>query len=474
MRKKSEIILITLKNLLAAAVVIFLVAILVFLIQGWVIDSNGKTIQTGLVQFGANVSGSTVEIGQKTLSEKTNTKSQVIPGEHEFKIWREGYETWYRKTSVAAEQVLWLNYARLVPKEKKLDSFFDIQNLRSAKFSKDKDKALMVGEKEGLMKLWLVKLGELQKIQEIPLSADIFAREIGEGADVFADISKNISIEELNQDATRAVLKWENGDRAEWIYVDISSPEKSFNMTDNFGFEFSRISPIDRNFDKIYSLNGEELREIDTSEKTISAKKIDRVVDFSAYGEELLTLVRKNKTSGFDTEIYRIKDSKSDVVMSGNSVQPKFRISEYFNEKYAYILSGKKITIFKGSEWRGEKKPKKFKEFEVDFETLIFEVNREGRILQASGENRSATYDLETLSRYNIKSGRLNWLDNFILYNFEKGKFTIRDFDGSNRQEIFGVLPEFPIVLSRDEKYIYGFTVKADGNWQLTRVKMIL
>ncbi len=141
-RRKPSTISIILKNLITVLTVVAIVVVLIFLIQGWIINPDGKTIQTGLVQFATNVSGSTVQIDEKTLSEKTTTKHQVVPGKYTFKMTREGYESWSRTASVGAGEILWLNYARLIPKNKTTESFFNIENLKTVKFSQNKRKNL--------------------------------------------------------------------------------------------------------------------------------------------------------------------------------------------------------------------------------------------------------------------------------------------------------------------------------------------
>jgi hypothetical protein len=213
-RQKREKIIIILKNIATIFVVFSMVFVLIFLIQGWVIDFNdGKTVRTGLVQFASNINGSTVEVGEKTLSEKTNTKTQLKPGEYEFKMWFEKYELWYRKASVKSGEVLWLNYARLVPKEKKITSHLQFENLKSVKFSDNKEKAFVINETdEGLANFSIVQLGETPKTTEVKVPESLFSRELADGENTFSKIAENITIESLNENATRAILKWKNGE----------------------------------------------------------------------------------------------------------------------------------------------------------------------------------------------------------------------------------------------------------------------
>ena len=138
------------------------------------------------------------------------------------------------------------------------------------------------------------------------------------------------------------------------------------------------------------------------------------------------------------------------------------------------MLSEKTLKIYKGNEWFGSSQPKIAKTLSLDFDAENIDLNSEMRILKISSSQKTVNYDLETSSKYEISNGNLRWLDDFVLYDYENEKITVRDFDGSNKYSIFEALSEFGISLSRDEKYIYGFKKNSSGNFELVRVKMII
>ncbi len=473
-QKNHQNLMIILKNFLTMCTVLLLVIVLVFVIQGWVINSKGETVQTGLVQFASNISGATVEIGKKTLNEKTTTKSQVIPGEYEFKIWREGYETWYRKTSVRGGRILWLNYARLIPKEKKVQSFFNIENVKAVKYSVDNKKALIIGEDSvGIAKFWIVEFGESPKISEISLPEKLFDRNLADGEKYLQGIAGYLTIENLSENATRAILRWKKDDSQKWILADFNDSSKSVNLNDNFGLNFSKIRPLNRDYSKFYVLSEKALRELDFDRMTISANLLNDIVDFENYNDSVLSFIKQDKEGIFSVGIFE-KGNQSVILSKDNSSLPKIAISRYYNENYVHVLANKKLQIYKGSDWVGANKPKLIKKVEFDFEPTGINLNQEGRIVSVSSNDKTATYDIETNSKYDIASGDLSWLDNFILYNFKNDKITLRDFDGYNVHSVLECSHDFGAILSRDEKFIYGFRQKKDGKFELVRLKMIL
>ena len=465
--------IIILKNIITVISVMVIVVFLIFLIQGWVINPDGKTVQTGLVQFATNVSGSTVQINDKILGEKTTTKQQVVPGKYTFKMTQKGYEPWSRTASVGAGEILWLNYARLVPENKITESFFDIENLKAVKFSQNKQKVLAINEDlSGFVKFWLIELGENPKKTEIIVPDKLFERSLAEGENYLSGVAENLSIEGLSENASRAILKWKNGENYEWLLIDVSDTKKSINLADEFGLNFSKIVARDKGYVRFYALANNEIREINIENSTISAKILDGVVDFDMYNENILGYV-ENKDSVYSVGIYE-NGGKTTLIAQNLPAQPKIVVGRYYNENYIHVLSEKTLKIYKGNEWIGNNQPKIAKTLSLDFDAENIDLNSEMRILKISLNQKTVSYDLETGSKYEISNGGLRWLDDFVLCGRENEKITVRDFDGSNKYSIFEALSEFGVSLSRDEKYIYGFKKNSSGNFELVRVKMII
>ncbi|MDO4872194.1 MAG: PEGA domain-containing protein [bacterium] len=472
-RQKRQTLLIWLKNILSLCSIFTIGAVLIFIIQGWTINSNGEPIRTGLVQFATNISGSVVEVGDKTLSERTNTKTQLAPGEYEFKMWSEGYETWYRKTSVAASEVLWLNYARLVPKEKKTETFLQLEDLKAIKFAKNGQKALAITENaDKIAHFWLIELADSPRITEVSFPENLFNRKLEENETYLQNVAENLSIDELNEDATRAILKWQNGENANWLAVNLSNTAESRNLTSDFSVNISKIVARDKNHNSFFALTDGELREISLGNSTISANLLNNLVDFEKYNENILAFVQKNDQGKFTAGIFERGRSDTALIAQNLNSQPKIAIGRYYSENYLHVLNGETLQIYKGDSWIGGNQPRIYKTLTLDFVAEGFSLNEEMRFLKISSSEKTQIYDLETNSKYVLNGGGFAWLDNFILYNFQNHQLMMRDFDGSNVQGIFEIEPEFGAKLSNNERYIYGISKNESGIFELKRVRM--
>ena len=96
--------------------VVVIVALLMLVVLGYSFNQrDGKLEQGGLLQFASIPTGASVTLDELTLSSRTNTKATVATGSHSVSFDRSGYRTWKKTIAIAAGQVGWVNYARLIP-----------------------------------------------------------------------------------------------------------------------------------------------------------------------------------------------------------------------------------------------------------------------------------------------------------------------------------------------------------------------
>ena len=265
---QKENLIIFLKNFAMTITVITIVVILVFLTQGWTLDPKGSFERNGLVQFFSSVTGATIEIGDQKLAEKTNTKTLLSAGTHEFKIWKEGYETWYRKTQVKEGEILWLNYARLIPKQKRIDSFLDIQNLKTAKVLPNKEKILIAQEdNKKSIKFSLINLqNDTPNIKELG-----YLNVLQENNSKENSIS-NIEIQEISRNNNRFIFTYNQNGSRHWLIGDVNNPSKFIDISKDFNLNnIAKIEAKNNEASILYIQDGQNLKELNVDSLTLSA-----------------------------------------------------------------------------------------------------------------------------------------------------------------------------------------------------------
>ncbi len=483
-RKKNLVII--LNNFLMISSVVLVVYLLVFMIQGWTLK-QGVVTQTGLVRLASTPQMATIEIGQNTLYSLTNTTANVAPGDHEFKIWREGYETWYRKTDVQAGQILWLNYARLIPKKKTTQKVSDFSGLEQIVEFPNGQKLLSLSKNtEGLTEFKITDIrNDSPKTETLKVPEALTIRDgsgqIGQSPEEHLAPYK-FTINHIASDGSRAIVKRQADDDFDWLLLDLNAPANSQNLTEKFNLEFDEIVPLNDSSTQIVVRTGEAVRLLNTNDNTVSASILNKVVDFEIYGNDIIGFVQKNDEK-FDVGVLKIGD-KPVIVARDYETVPKITVSRYYNENYINVLVDNKIQIYKSSSWPAVENNFKLSDtLEPSIEAKSFKLNNEGRFVLVQNNNSIWVYDFELGRDYTYslddKINSAKWLDNFILYDFpvsDEGKtmLTVRDFEGSNKHALVEADSKFPAFLSNNGRYIYVVQSGEDGSSQLTQLRMIL
>ena len=470
---QKENLIIFLKNFAMTITVITIVVILVFLTQGWTLDSKGSFERNGLVQFFSSVTGATVEIGDQKLAEKTNTKTLLSAGTHEFKIWKEGYETWYRKTQVKEGEILWLNYARLIPKQKRIDSFLDIQNLKTAKVLPNKEKILIAQEdNKKSIKFSLINLqNDTPNIKELG-----YLNVIQDNNSKENSIS-NVEIQEISRNNNRFIFTYNQNGSRHWLIGDVNNPSKFIDISKDFNLNnIAKIEAKNNEASILYIQDGQNLKELNVDSLTLSANILTDIETFTSR-ENIIASVQK-KTNSENNTVYSIhirRDNKNMLIKDNIPTAPTIALGRYYNESYVHVAIKDEIHIYKSSNW--SELMRLYKKIKANQDITSLNINDESRLLAIKTNSSTLMHDLETKETFTLDNNSPNkpiWIDNFHLANVTNNSLSIVDFDGANKHSLMPSLENMPIILSGNDKFLYTLSANSNGNISLLRLRMIL
>lgn len=491
-----------------------IVGILVFMIQGWTFSGNGAQ-QSGLVQFGSYPLNAVVEIGQRTLFGTTNTKATVLPGEYEFKIWKEGYETWYKKTEVSAGQLLWLNYARLVPKQKNEKIFDNLSGVvKQAAVSPNSQRIVMVNSDESNNPTFqTVDIRNDEPVfRNLPIDVELFYRpalpevdsdavqtelEIQEARlslDLEFNLASQIQIHAISKNSNYMILKQVHEDGVNWLLIDIERPERSQNLTRTFGVNFDQLEISSDDASRILVRTGSTIRQLNTQDGNISAVLVSDVTDLKVFEDQAVGFVQTQKADDkFSVGIMALAGgNQTPVIVARNLIGPDIQIGRYFNENYLHIYDEQELMIYKSSSWpvRGSNF-QLVKMIETDFKADFIQLNDEQRFVILSNDSQILIHDLELDLDYQVARDKSSdaeknaakptaWLDEYVMYGFNSdNQLVIKDFDGLNKHALMEADSSLPALLNNSGKYIYAFRkIEAknddgvDYHHQLVQLKM--
>lgn len=483
--KKKELIKRIATYTAMTSLVLIIVSGLVLVLLGYRFDSgNGRVEQGGLVQFASTPPGATVEVDGKPMNAKTPAKISVTAGTHEFVMWREGYETWRKTVDVKAGTLTWLNYTRLVPKDKSTASVAEYTALAASLPTTD-GQDILLQQDVALPTFQLVDLrADDIKSTTLTIPATIYSEAATVG------VTHNFRIDQWDTAGRYALIQHTYGDKKEWLVLDTRNADATTNVTTLLDIDISSAKFSGNGGSILYALSGSDLRKLDLADGTISRSLVSGVTSFELFESNVITYVGLDKADPAKRVVglYREGDSEPHIlrtVAGDMNVPLRVTTARYFNQDYVAISEGSKVDITSGeypsSSSDDNSSLATFGSFDFsgDVERLVFSPS--GDYLMVQSGAKFSSYDIEHKKVYSSSiSGDpkatvapLKWLDDNYIWSSHGGVVTIREFDGTNSHTINQAIDGQAVVLSQSGRYIYSVGKTPDG-YQLQRVRMIL
>lgn len=454
--------------------VITLVTILVLLMLGYRFNKTSNSLQQGgLVQFISRPSGATISIGSANLSNKTPTKITVNPGEYMATMSRKDYRSWSKMTEVRAGQVLWLNYAQLVPNTIETKQVLGLGDATDAMASNDgKMVAYFVNGKPQTLRVASIDTNN-------PTVKDISLPESLIGAK--ATVAPKLQYWSKDDDALLATISVAG--KTQWLYIDRNTPANSQNISTTYDLALQTVRFDPRSNSRVVAHTSDgDVRTIDVSNGTLSAVLATNVSKFSLFGNKHLLYIyinaEKLRTLGYLT---LGEKTGRDLPMVASDAQ-LIAGDEYFDTAYISVVSNKMQRVYRFADLPNSA-AKVALSSSLVFSSpisgipLFSSFHNSGRFVIVQSKTGYTTYDIE-LERYtntkfgNTQSQEVHWLDGYHVYYENAGKLNVAEFDGANSYQI-GPANGWMASLLNDGKYLYT-TVKTANGYSIQRSKMIV
>lgn len=466
--------------------VLIILTVTILFLQGFRLDSGNRLAQGALLQFNSTPNAADVIIDGKSTGVRTAGKQTVVAGIHTVLFSKDGYEDWTRSIDFAAGTLTWLDYARMVPKERTPEAVANFKTVVAAKASPD-NKFILVQEAADQPVFQLADLRSAEvKTSGLTLPADLYSDPTTVGVThVFAP-------DEWNVGGRYILVKHEYKDQLEWLMVDTENIAQSINITRLLSVDFKDLHFAGTNGQTLFGVASDNnIRKLDLSSATISRALVSNVEDFDVFSTDTISYIGIDPTDSTKrvAGIYQDGDDQPHVVRTVDSLDTvlKIAVGNYFNDNYVAIAEGSKVTLLMGSyQISGNNDMTDLKHFaDMDLPTTITQLSlspKSDYILAEAGTS-FMTYEIEhsRSSKGTLQSTPtspatpLRWLDIAHVWNKQNGSLVMRDFDNANIYSINTVAGNFDATISQNGRFFYsiGASTKAEG-FTLQRVKMIL
>jgi hypothetical protein len=482
--KKQFLIRRILLSVIATLAVIIIATVTILFMLGFRLDSGNRLAQGALLQFDSQPSGADVYVDGAAIGSRTATKQTVVAGTHTVKMTKNGYQDWARTLDLSAGTLTWLDYTRLVPKDRPVEKVTNYKTLAGLTISPDSKWAL-AQEMATTPTFQLVDLrSEAVKASQLVVPAALYSEPAVEA------VAHSFSIVSWDSGSRYALVKHLYRDQTEWLVVDTQNVTQTINVTRLLSVNFKDLQFAGTSGKVLYGLTTDgAIRKVDLSAGTISRAFVTHVDSFSIFDNTIISYVGTdpNDATKRVAGVYRDGDESSHVLRSVTSADVVLKIAagKYFNDNYVAIAEGNVVTILKGSYPSSASQDTssltQFAVLELTGAVSALSFSPSGDYVLAQSAETFKSYDIEhkhtDVGVVTVAEGKaastLKWLDIAHVWNDDNGTLTMRDFNGINVYAIMAVEPGFSASLSQNGRFFYAVG-KSDTGYHLQRVKMIL
>lgn len=467
--------------------ILALVTILVFVILGYQFNKkDGKIEQGGLVQFSSQPGGADITLDGTKFGARTATKATMTSGSHYVTMSRDGYQSWSKSVAVLPGAILWLNYARLIPKDLPVEKLASFPAVSSSKASPDQ-KWMIIATDPSLADLQLADISQQTPVvTKLALPASLYTAPA-------AGKSQQFTIVEWDKDSRYVLVKHtvEGLDRIEWLVVDTQSIDVSKNVTSllNVAIDAAHFSP--GSSQALYAQIAGDVRKIDLGAATISRPLVSNVEDFRLYRDNGVIFTTKLDPTTKQRSVGYVLDSDTAPrilqTVADDGTQPfRLAIGEYFSDIYVATQYGTTLTIRSGDLPKTSTDVAAMQLVTTQHLTELasrLSMITGSRFVVAESKNSYAVYDLELrkLTNTTYKGADtsaaqvpLEWIDGYMPWSDRDNTLRLYEFDGSNQHDIMPVAHSQAVSLARNGTYLYTISPVNGTQQNLQRVRLIL
>lgn len=455
--------------------------IMIFFALGYRLDKDLNFTQGGLVQFMTFPENAEITVDGRKQSSHTPGKANLFTGQHNAKMSLTGYKDWTKTFDVAAGELLWLNYARLIPNDVKTTNVRDFDGLAYNLTSPDK-RWIVLQQDSKMPNFVLADASDDKqlKFSDIQIPDSVITKKDG--------LYGTFKVVEWDLKSQYILIKHQNADETEFISFDRSKPNEAVNLTRIFGLSISEAHFSGNNSNIIFANTSGVLRRLDVGNKNASGVLVDKLNTFIVYGDDTIayTSLPTPEPGAQALQIIGIwKNNKTTIVRTFNADDKVvFNYNEY--DDHEYLAVGRQglntVNIIRDPAANSESTSAIFAQFDLGMSPKWISSSNNGRMVTAQNNNTFATYDLEESRSYTKTldlgaevTNQLQWLDDYYMWADVGGTLRVFEFDGANQNDITQVTTGQNIMLSNNGKSLFSVGLNsATGKQQLQSSDLVV
>lgn len=452
-RKKRQSLKIIISEALMVIAVIATVTVLAFIVSGYWINSDFEVERQGMLQISSVPTGANVNIDGEASSwlQRTNTSKVLPSGEHTVTLTKDGYDSWSKTIDIKAGLLYRLHYPRLFLKERTPKNTLDLTGTNLAVISSDHDSLLLVNNTTK----WAYLDLNSDQLEPKPIDISPYFSSANSPDSATGLFDGEVLDADWDYDGAHVLFKVKIADSIEWTLLDVKNPDRSINLTKEFGANFSRIEMLDNSANTLLAIQNGNLHKIDVPGRHISAVIIKNVTDFDHFQNEVIFSAKNSDSETANAPYYvgffKVGDDEI-TELTASDTPTKVAISKFYDKKYLTILSDTSLSVYEK-----DNPTEQYFNYNLSFAPDYIEVGHDGEFITMYTGARIATLDMEAglVHEWSVEGDTFGWIDNDMIYTVADGELIVYDFDGLNRRALAkNVSTHFPAGIT-DNKWLY-------------------
>ena len=453
---------------------------MVFYALGYRFNQNEGSIEQGaLLQFSSIPRGANVQLDGLPVNGRTPARNTSVAGSHHVSYHLDGYRDWSKSFNVGSGDVLWLDYARMIPNDIQTASVAKYDSLNDMLVSPSSDYvALQEKSTDSDIDILDMRKDEVS-ISTLSLPSKVFTKPAKKSKQAF-------KIDSWSPDSNYLLIEHTFDKKHEWILVKRNDAKSAKNLTTLFGVDAKSMVMASSN--AIYAKIDNDIRLLTVSKETISRPLVKNVSTYDYHGGVLSysTNIDK-KTHNQSVGYYDSSSDKSINILNFKDKSIKktdIVVGQYYHKQYVAIAANNAVDIYTGDlpKSSSDKSLKKLSTISLkDGSVKWLNFSPGSQYIYAQDGEDIIGYDLATDVSYSttIKGKtdiqhEIKWIDKHMMWSDRDNMLRFYDFDGANQQDITPVARGYDVAVSSNNKYVYSVAKEKSGDLVLQRSKLII
>lgn len=487
-RKRRHTIKVIIAEIGMVFSVVAIVTVATLASMGFFVSSNGSIEQSGLAQIHSIPTGASVELDGATLFSRTNLSRTIPEGEHKLKLSRANYDSWENTIKMRPGMLLRLYYPRLFLQNRVAEEALALENDLAFYMPSGDRTSIIYAQKSSTDWQFLNIEGDETKLSKVDLSTVLPGVKDGKFMGKIEKMSWS-----RNSDYLLVKASYEK--KAEWILLNLKDIKRSLNLTKTFGLDFTQVEMIDDSANRLFVLENQHVRRVNTADGTISQVLLSDIESFASRGANLIYVKKSMQGEDVVKTVGTYRDGERGGVTIAEveaDVKVKAVLARYYEEDYLAYFVNDKLTVYYGavsSYHENMDENVELANLKVLLKDVSFAASPESFTVSPDDDYLIATQgkhymvvnlDAGDIFEYDIEATNVYWLDSSMMSAVVGGGLKVWDYDFTNRRTLVksndsndksevttyieAKILDYPAVVTSNNKWLYYVVESGEKN----------